>query len=453
MGPWIPKNKDEKVATNERMNNAANTPGRISGRFGSLLANPLPLVGSSLTSIAHVAMAFIVALVYIVMPVNSVSAAPKSVPAAAPPCQFANEGGRLMDVWRELGGPNSALGCPIEQNERPGRENPAARIRLFANGEATWSPWTGDGAVLVAWREPGGIRIWWKYFWNGVHTDKWQINWINGSTELRNMPQNQGDFLLQGNPYQPYSVTVQSCRDPKGFGRSVCRGWMERVFMPEMLPGVRVELFAAGQQTVLFDDDRFLLNAINFAWGGSRVRIKDELRRAISGMNQKGFTAYAVEVDVAEAGEVRTRTENGNVIIEFTTRGNWVTAKFHTPWKCGRICNPGFRLTYDAVITLSAPLSNPPGGFRLTAVETRIENVKIDGTNLVGEIAEIVAPSAMREIVRGAMAAGHVSITDQVNAAITPLTAPLINNIPPGVVYLHVWVDGRGKLFLILGTP
>jgi len=359
-----------------------------------------------------------------------------------------------MDVWRELGGPESPLGCPLERGERVGRENSAARIRVFVNGEATWSPWTGDGAVLFAWREPAGIRLWWKVFWSprDFRTDKWQVNWINGDTELRGQPQLDGTYLLTGNPYQPYRVTVQSCRDPRGFGRSVCRGWMERVFMPEMLPGIYAELRSGGQIRPLFNHDRILLDTLNFAWGGSRVKIKDELRKNISAINHNGYSVYALQLDVAEVGEVRTRMDNGNVVVEFITRGNWATAKLHTPLPCGRMCNPGFRLTYDAVVTLSAPLLNPPRDFHLTAVETRIENVRLDGTNLQGEIAEILAPGRLRHIVREAINRGHINITEEANKAIAPVTNALLN-IPPGAVYLNGWVDGRGKLILILGTP
>lgn len=377
----------------------------------------------------------------------------RGAPAAANGCEFGNAGGRIMEVWRELGGPNSALGCPLEPGERNGRENGAAWIRVFANGEATWSPWTGDGAVLYTWREPAGIRIGWRMNWSNVHTDKWQINWVNGSTELRNLPQDRGDYLLPANPYQFYSVTVQSCRDGKGFGRSVCRGWMERVFSPERLPGVRAELRVGGQTTVLYDNDRILLDAANFAWGGSRAQIKDNIRRSVHGKGRGGYSAYAVEADLAETGEVQTRTEAGKVVVEFVTRGNWVTFKAHTPSGCGRVCNPGFRVTYDTVITMTAPLTNSPGTFRLNEIGTRVENVRVDGTNLQGELAEIFAPSAMRDIARGAIASGNKVVMEDVNIAITPLTSKFSNDIPVGSVYLNAWIDGRGKLILVMGTP
>jgi hypothetical protein len=80
--------------------------------------------------------------------------------AQAKSCEFGNLGGLILDRWRELGGPNSQLGCPLAATEEVvGPPNSGARLRNFENGQGAFSPWTGSESVVFAWREGDQIKV------------------------------------------------------------------------------------------------------------------------------------------------------------------------------------------------------------------------------------------------------------------------------------------------------
>jgi hypothetical protein len=165
--------------------------------------------------------------------------------AQAKSCEYGNLGGLILDRWRELGGPNSQLGCPLTANEEvvdgPLPEWPSAgQLRRFENGQGALSPWTGSESVVFAWREGDQIKVRWRHTW-GYHYDFWIVRWnVNGVYEDQDdvpldynlsQPRSEGQFTYPHaqRHYLTYTFLVEGCdRDADWTNsRAVCnQGWM-----------------------------------------------------------------------------------------------------------------------------------------------------------------------------------------------------------------------------------
>ncbi len=364
-------------------------------------------------------------------------------------CQYDTFGGLIQDRWRELGGPNSALGCPLEPHERVGWDNADARVVWYENGMGSWSPWTGVQSVLFAWREGQNVHVWWKTTdpWN---YDKWQVNWRDGGAELDNQPRSEGQFVFSGSWYRDYNITVQGCDNPGFLGHTHCgEGWMHPVVVVARIPGLRAEVKVGDQVQVLYDGDTALRDALDPMWGAYRAKAKRTLRDTL----QNNPQIHDFTFDLAEEGEARAWMDGQTLVMEYSIPG-WVDAHVNTGPVPGIVGNPEFRADFDMVFVLTIPVSNPRGRFEVADAHVEVRNVRIDSGNLFAGMIKDLAPFllryAARKITDEANNDPRAKLTDTVNAFLLPITNALLK-VPPGFVYLNAWVDYKAKVHLQFG--
>lgn len=264
-----------------------------------------------------------------------------ATPAAAQPkgCAYGNLGGIILDRWRELGGSNSWLGCPLTADEEVGPNDGRARLRRFEHGQGVWSPWTGGLSVLFAWREGDGIRLQWKTT-EPYNYDKWLVGWDidgqyndNNQAELRDQPRSEGTFYLP-NPswYHDYAFRVEGCDDPGFLGHSSCKqGWMHPVTIARRIPGLRVDLVVNNATTNLYDNDTILRDVLDASWGAIRVPAKTKLVQYL----EQRPEIHDETSDLAEIGEAHSWMENGDIKLEYIVPGR---VDAHLNWPSARTC-------------------------------------------------------------------------------------------------------------------
>jgi|GEM_PF-4330858 len=141
--------------------------------------------------------------------------------------------GFIGEKWRRMGGPNSPMGCPLDDREIPLPEG--GTIRRFWNGTMAWTPRNGPQLITVAYQAGNNIYVAWgdsTPFNYDFHIVSWNINGVHDDQDDVVTQRTGGWFVLRNVPIgRTIDFRIAGCDEVGLRGQKArCRqGWSNPV--------------------------------------------------------------------------------------------------------------------------------------------------------------------------------------------------------------------------------